>query len=823
MKIHGIKYNLPNGTPYTAQFFKRNNDVASAALVYGENGAGKSTIANAFRIIEGGDQPFPELLVSPGSDDTLRAAKKINIYDEDFIDRNVKISADGLDAIVMLGGQVAAQEKIDKKRDELKELNEDKRKLEERLELLRSGRNGSIKHAQSNVSEVLRAKDGWVTRKIEIQGNNKNISVTDRVLKQIIAASGDNNGDVQSVHRELDALRNRISTLEVGKPLSDLDCNIPDATRIDEFSRLLDRRFSLPGDDPIIERLASVLNLYGPARVREIKNSVDEQFDSCPHCLQDVSSEHRGRIAHAIEAVYDETISNFESMLQEYNWPEVAYPTPDYVSIIDSPVISNLDEACENYRAARDLISKTIDEKLTRLDESLQVDIDGFKEVLEQLSNAVSKFNREIDKYNSDIERVAALREKCIRLNDRAGAVEAGSELKVLQDLWVERDEALAEVERLVREEEEAEKDIRQLQAEQRNLKVALELINSYVAYVFFSSSRLKLENHGESYRILVNGSPVRPNRLSTGERNILALAYYFARARESNSLSEKIEDTVFVLDDPVSSLDDSNRFGVLSFLRSIFSQLLESRDNQILILTHSGIVAQDINAIFTDINGVNRNFFELSGNGLDSVNIAHYDRYDRCFDKLLNSFWEIRVENNSYDDIDPVAGNELRQLVEAFMEFEYGKKVTEFFDPILKSSLSLCNPTGDSGETLSRLNYFNDRLFRLHWHGSSHLEMLTRSGSLRRYDDLSRSEKYMIAEDTLALLYWLNPLHVVGIVGRYFEHHATGASFERLATAAGISGSMSGASPVASDFVNCATSLLDNLLVEVDSRSVLT
>ena len=88
-------------------------------LVYGRNGSGKSTIARGFRKIIGEkDQPinYASVLDKNGSPIVLTESekKKIFIFDEDYVDKNVKLQEDHLDTIVMLGKQADLTEQIAK-------------------------------------------------------------------------------------------------------------------------------------------------------------------------------------------------------------------------------------------------------------------------------------------------------------------------------------------------------------------------------------------------------------------------------------------------------------------------------------------------------------------------------------------------------------------------------------------------------------------------------------------------------------------------------------------------------------------------------------
>ena len=93
------------------------------ALLYGRNGTGKSTIARAFRNLTGEIVPVITGAAFYDENDqaiilTEEEKKHIFIFDEDYVDKNVKLHQDHLDTIVMLGQAADLTEKIDKAESE---------------------------------------------------------------------------------------------------------------------------------------------------------------------------------------------------------------------------------------------------------------------------------------------------------------------------------------------------------------------------------------------------------------------------------------------------------------------------------------------------------------------------------------------------------------------------------------------------------------------------------------------------------------------------------------------------------------------------------
>jgi wobble nucleotide-excising tRNase len=95
----------------------------------------------------------------------------------------------------------------------------------------------------------------------------------------------------------------------------------------------------------------------------------------------------------------------------------------------------------------------------------------------------------------------------------------------------------------------------------------------------FFNDAFLKIEKtDNEKYKLYRNGQIAK--NLSTGERNIISLIYFFIKLEETNF---DLGSAVIFIDDPVSSLDANHMHRVYSFLNSKIQTL-----GQLFITTHN-------------------------------------------------------------------------------------------------------------------------------------------------------------------------------------------------------------------------------------------
>ena len=107
---------------------------------------------------------------------------------------------------------------------------------------------------------------------------------------------------------------------------------------------------------------------------------------------------------------------------------------------------------------------------------------------------------------------------------------------------------------------------------------IGAERINGYLKQ-FFNDDKLRIETTDDGkYKLYRNGQIAK--NLSTGEKNIISLIYFFAKLEETNF---NFNNSVIFIDDPVSSLDSNHIFKVYGF---IYEKLKDC--GQLFITTHN-------------------------------------------------------------------------------------------------------------------------------------------------------------------------------------------------------------------------------------------
>ena len=237
---------------------------------------------------------------------------------------------------------------------------------------------------------------------------------------------------------------------------------------------------------------------------------------------------------------------------------------------------------------------------------------------------------------------------------------------------------------------------------------------------------------------------------LSTGERNIIGLVYYYECLKKDCQQGVYFQDeSLFVIDDPISSFDYENKVGILSFIKRLIKEISTGNNNsQILIFTHELEVANYLSRIMADLKIANKVCCkELINKKIIRMNPTKYTSYG----KLLLGVYGYIVNESSRDRTS--IGNIIRRLIEAYSFFNYNEEMDKF----LTKQETLNKITDPTLRT-----YFESRMNRLVLNEASHSGSAIRQApDSLNFDLFSDEEVLQTAKDIICLLYSIDSVHI--------------------------------------------------------------
>lgn len=732
------------------------NEATRVSIIYGENGSGKTTISKAFLKIKGVDKDINSACLLDAEENKIDIRNDVDnifVFNEDYINNNLKIKQDGLSTIVILG----AQNDVDKQIKQIKKENLDPvigriNSLEnERLKYEDSSSSNSPEYYLSRMKSKLQGDENWAGRQRIIKESRRNESVSNNKYKDFINLSPKVSRDklIEKFHDlkiELGKIRdsksnNKLPTLNLNNYISSLRENI------ERLNELLQQEIDSPKlsefDRELIETIkSSKINLN---RTQQILKNTEINF--CPTCLQEIDDSYRKKILKFIEQFLNRDVERYKAKLKKLTIEK---------SDIDFIIFSDI-QGLDKLRRAKIKLDNIIDET----NQQIQAKIDNpytsivinnkFSTIFQNFEECIKAFDAKIIEYNKNIPDVSSVLEEMSRVNNEIAHYDIINDYRIMEELRKKKEKIIEDYNGFIEEKNEIEGKLNVLEERKKNINIALDAINYGLEYIFFSKDRLYLRYQDNKYVLYTHGNPVTPNNVSVGERNIIALCYFFVSILMGKSEDAYKDPYLIVIDDPISSFDMENRIGIMSYLKYKLSEFLTSNKNtQVVLLTH------DLQVLFDSEKMIN----EILGGGVR--NSKSYQLREKelipCNKSVRNGYSRLMCEVYDYGNNDKtidkmIIGNEMRKLLESFSTFNYRQGIEK---------VSLDEAILNKIDKNDRL-YYKNLMYRLVLHGESHTEeRIDTLDDINFFDFISEKEKRRTARDIICFLYALDSVHVL-------------------------------------------------------------
>ena len=494
------------------------------------------------------------------------------------------------------------------------------------------------------------------------------------------------------------------------------------------------------------------------------KNIMESDKDICPYCFQKLTGEYKREILSSLETIFNSEIQNHRENLE--NRKQEIQNLLNYLKNL--PYIDKLD------KDLFDIIKIQIDTCQTEITEKLNQKIQNPFVAL----NLDANFDNLVNELNQNLDQLEQKRQAFMAQKDRANELKQELEELNKQIAYCEIKDNFNYYEEKLRIKQtlNSKKDhndrrlecisskISELNAQRMQINIAQDKINEHLKYIFFKEGRLELGEPNEQgqYVLKSNGNRVKAKDVSTGERNAIALSYFFTEIfKGENSQEFYTKPKFIVIDDPISSFDFENKVGIMSFLNYQIHKIMTGcSESKMIILTHDLMSAFDIQKIISSlpqikINDKNEVIFiqrELKNQKLVDFG-KKYSEYKTLLNEIYDYASKPKPENADTDNNaipeNVNIGNNMRKVLEAFGTFNYQCGIEDIArDKVIVANLS---PEQQA--------YFENLMYRLVLHGESHAEDKTKT--LDFFSCISESEKQKTARRILSLLYLLNKAHL--------------------------------------------------------------
>lgn len=530
------------------------------------------------------------------------------------------------------------------------------------------------------------------------------------------------------------------------------------SNHIDQYKKILEIHLEEPHlsnrDKKIIELVRSEHGNY----LNQIHPVFDNQdMTVCPLCLRPISAYDKKDLFLKIQQFFNKESEVYKQQLQEMikslsGWQPIQLS--DLVKEIIGKDTTDMFISCGN--ELRQNYFKLCDVFTERLQNvyGMQPYFSwyGIKDEQDKYSLLLNKINSAILYYNKEIEQKSRLKRELIALNKQISSLQLVENFKLYSERLNEQrinsenlnssNKALLKV----------RYEISQVRSQKAQVSIALDFINDALSYIFFDKKRMVLENSGGIYVLKVNGKDVKPKDVSTGERNAIALSYFFAKMFENHEKESRYsEEALVVLDDPITSFDKDNKVGIMSFLRWQINALYEGNPKtKVLIMSHELMTIFNLQKVYSDIDRNQFRVYELKNRHITDLNCFRNERNE--YKKLMLDVFDVAYTATSNT---LTAGNKMRRIEEAYSSFICNGK----FETLLHNKEFLRNVPS------SKKVFYQNFMSRLILNTESHMEErvyeLNDFSPMFDEDEIRKTAKYL-----LMLFYYVDGFHLKSYLG---------------------------------------------------------
>jgi wobble nucleotide-excising tRNase len=550
---------------------------------YGNNGAGKSSIAHAIEEDDG----------VVWADGKTADDFDVLVYNQGFISRNF-VNYGELQGVFIFGEEdVEAKKKIQELTDERK------RKSDERTASLEEHRKktAGLDTALMDFQDTCFTKTAEIRKRFEkaMDGKKQKKSFAEAVL----AETKPTKYDLVMLERLYDVAFDDTARAypefkKVGSTITYGSLSGKD---------LLDKVIVSSSDTPFA-KFMKALGTTASDWVRDgHTHYAGAAGGKCPYCQQKLPDNFEAEIAACFDAQYQQDIRDLKQFQAVYE-----RETTEIVRILKAnmgDVMSSID--LKPYQEKIILLESNFEINRQRITEKVKepskaISLEDTDTLLLEIGTMIDDINKLVKANNDVVSEKRSSKTKC--------KVEIMQHLAFLlaADVKNYRDEVSClekEIKDITDHGQQLRKDIIVLNAEiselnkhNANTEAAIDSINKILKDSGFQGFSLRAKEGVENvYEVIREDGSVAEN-LSEGERNFIAFLYFYHQVRGSMN-SEELKEKVVVIDDPVSSMDSTALFLVSAIVREMINVCRNNTEylnpkvpgdyiKQLFILTHN-------------------------------------------------------------------------------------------------------------------------------------------------------------------------------------------------------------------------------------------
>jgi len=687
-------------------------DFGKYNLFYGWNGSGKSTLSDVFRCIENKASsvkfPLSEFTVNIDGDIAITQANiaefDLNIYtfNHDFIDENISWSSVVKRILLVDKAKIEERKKLENLKIAQKMASEMQNKEAEEIRKLNRAvskfETDSARHIKTSLQSIdttdhyylnydKRKFEAFIAANLEATKTDNPLLDENKIIKLTNAAKPDQKTPISFTQQTI----NKETFIKAKERLDDL---LKASVISQTIQRLVDHR-------DIKSWVETGLDLHKRHDASE-----------CEFCGNSITEERTKQF----EAHFNEDYKAFQDRLVKADGWLVGQYLPAPALPAESDFYEEFKKEYSEARTALENSTTKLNEEISAwhttlkaksgnpLETSLTVEvinepsIKAFNDSITTISATVEKHNHKSGNFKEETDKA----KKKLELHYATTEVKSfgyHDKKKDIADRTAENDTLKTTIAK-------QNSAIRSLEDSLSNEGLGADQFNESL-HKFLGRSELTLRFNPvkKGYEILRNDSDLVEGNLSEGEKTAIAFVYFITKLKENDN---NIEDTIVIVDDPISSFDSNHLFHAYSFMK-----MNCERARQLFVLTHNftffKLVRDWISRKNRHDNQNIANFYLVKANNerprastytnAESALTLYNSEYHYIFSRLhsLNNQQILETDDHF------LAANLSRKLLEAFLSFKFPKNRGNFANLFNMAVSASTNPEDEGKEKIRK------------------------------------------------------------------------------------------------------------------------
>lgn len=520
---------------------------------YGNNGAGKSSIAHAIAEDDG----------IVWADGKTADDYDVLVYDQGFINDNFMTYGD-LKGVFIFGEEdIEAKKKIAEITDQKKQKSEARQTALDEHKKKTDG----LASALTQFQDTCFTKTAEIRRRFDkcMDGKKQKKNFAEAVL-----------AEAKPTNHDLAELERLYNVAFDDSARAYPECKKAAATTYGSLpgKELLDRMIVSSSDTPF----AKFMKALGDTASDWVRDGHTHYAGAaggkCPYCQQKLPANFEADIAATFDAQYQQDIRDLGQFQATYIRETdgilrlLQANTADVMLSIDLKAYQEKLALLEsNFEVNRQRIAEKVKEP------SKTISLEDTDTILLEIGALIDDINKSIKTNNDVVSAKRSSKAKCKTEIMQYLAFMLAADVKSYQDeiarLQKEIDDITERGKKLKKEIGDLTTQISELNKHNANTEAAIDSINKILRDSGFQGFSIRAKAGVENvYEVIREDGSIAEN-LSEGERNFIAFLYFYHQVRGSMS-SEELKEKIAVIDDPVSSMDSTALFLVSAIVREM-------------------------------------------------------------------------------------------------------------------------------------------------------------------------------------------------------------------------------------------------------------